>query len=172
MTLFCESERISLRYVDLCDAKLIAKWKDDPLVREMSVGLDTKITVENEEADIKRNIEINHIYLIIVVKETDTPIGYIRLDWLDHDAKFAWLRFGLGCEREKGYAKEALLAVIPTLFKNGLHRIDAEVLEFNKRSFTLLTSIGFKYEGTRRKAYYANNEYSNIFVLGLLKEDL
>ena len=148
MIILCETERLYLRNVELSDTKLIVNWKNDPLTREMSVGSNAEITFETQEADVKRALEYGQCYLIIVVKETEEPIGYIRIDWLDEEAKFAWLRFGLGTERDKGYCKEALKALIYILFENGLHRIDAEVYEFNKVSFNLLKSIGWMLKKT------------------------
>lgn len=171
MAVFCESERLYLRDVEPADSSVIAKWKDEELVRKMSVGINTVITKENQEEDIKRSIKGAQIYCIITVKETDKPISYIRINWLDNTENFAWLRFGLGAERGKGYSKEALISFINQLFKEGAHRIDAEVYGFNKISFSLLQSIGFKHEGTRREAYCENDNFTDIYVLGLLRSD-
>lgn len=173
MEIYCESVRTYLRKVQLDDAKRITTWKNDPLVREMSVGFDTEITVENQERDIKRSIDSRREqYWIITVKETDKPIGYIRINWMEGNERYAWLRFGLGEERGKGYAREALNAFVRKLFEGDTHRIDAEVYDFNKRSYRLLEAIGFKKEGVRRAAYYDGKEYSDIIIMGLLKDDL
>lgn len=173
MEIFCESERTYLRKVQPDDAGRIAAWKNDPLIREMSVGFDTEITVENQERDIRRSIGSNlEQYWIITVKETNRPIGYIRINWIEGTERYAWLRFGLGEERGKGYARESLRAFVRKLFSGETHRIDAEVYDFNKRSFKLLEAIGFKKEGVRRSAYYDGKEYSDIIVMGMLKEDL
>ncbi len=173
MKVFDEGERVYLREVELSDVPLIVKWKDDLLVRQMSVGIDTEITEENQEIDIKRAIEEEEqLYLVIVVKATEKAIGYVRIDWLDNMETLAWLRFGLGEERGKGYAKESLKITFRRLFHQGAHRIDAEVYEFNNASNKLLQSIGFKHEGTRRKAQWAGANYADVYVLGLLEEDL
>lgn len=173
MEVFCESERTYLRKVRLGDAARITAWKNDPLIREMSVGFDADITVENQEWDIRRSIESSREqYWIITIKEIDKPIGYIRINWIEANERYAWLRFGLGEERGKGYAGEALGVFVRKLFSGGTHRIDAEVYDFNKRSLKLLEAIGFKKEGVRRAAYYDGKEYSDIIAMGLLKEDL
>jgi RimJ/RimL family protein N-acetyltransferase len=169
---YCESERLYIRAIQLSDTPLIVKWKDDPYTRKMSVGVDTEITVDNQERDIARSIvSDNEVYLIIVLKATNKPIGYIRLNWLDDNRRLGWLRFGLGEERGHGYAREALKATITKFFKNGLHRIDAEVFDFNHRSHGLLQDLGFKHEGTRRLAHYTNEGFYNIYILGLLDSE-
>lgn len=172
MTAYCKTEHTNLRDIQLKDVHNIVKWKNDPLIRKMSVGLDTIINDENQERDIKRSIDNDdELYFIIYLNSTGKEIGYIRINWLDDTKKFAWLRFGLGEERGHGYAKEALNGLIQKLLKEGLHRIDAEVYDYNKRSFHLLTSLNFTKEGIKRQAHFENNEYSDVYVLGFLKDD-
>lgn len=171
MAIFSESNNLFLRDVQLSDSALIVKWKNDILIREMSVGLDTEINEQNQESDIKKSIEGEQPYLIITIKDTNKPIGYVRLNWMDNTNYFGWLRFGLGEERGKGYSKEALASFLQKTFDNGTKRIDAEVYEFNEISFKLLKSLGFTHEGTRREAYYSNKEFYDVFTLGLLDSD-
>ncbi|WP_078380737.1 GNAT family N-acetyltransferase [Sutcliffiella halmapala] len=166
--IFCESSNLYLRDVQISDSTLIAKWKNEKLMRQMSVGLDTVI---NEQNHIKKSIDAKHPYFIISIKDNNKPIGYIRLNWMDNTNYFGWLRFGLGEERGKGYSKEALHSFLQKTFENGTKRIDAEVYEFNEISFKLLTALGFTHEGTRRKAYYSNEEFYDVHTLGLLHSD-
>ena len=165
------SSKVNIRKITPTDSILIAQWKDDPLMREMSVGLDTTITVENQKTDIEKAISNDLPYYIIESKATQKPIGYIRVDWMDDDCKFAWLRFGLGEHRGKGYCKEALKIFLDMLFDSGVYRVDAEVYEINKPSFHILTSLGFKHEGTKRDALYQNDMFNDIFVMGMVRTD-
>ncbi|MFR1710533.1 MAG: GNAT family N-acetyltransferase [Clostridium sp.] len=166
----CEGERVYLRNIELTDASLITQWKDDILIRKMSVGLNTDISYENQLQDIKLSIEEGEeIYLIVMLKDNNEPIGYIRINWLDENREMAWLRFGLGSHRQEGYAKESLKVIVDYLFKLGVHRIDAEVLSFNYPSQFTLKSVGFMHEGTRRQAYYNGEEYIDILVFGVIK---
>lgn len=171
VTIFCESTNLYLREAQLSDSRLIAKWKNDKFIRAMSVGLDTEINEQNQESDIRKSLEAEQPYLIITKKDVNKPIGYIRLNWMDNTTYFGWLRFGLGEERGKGYAKEALQSFLQRTFVNGTKRIDAEVYEFNEISLKLLKSLGFTHEGTRRKAYYSNEQFFDVFTLGLLDCD-
>ena len=166
----CEGQRIYLRNIELTDADLMAKWKDDIVMRKMSVGLDTNINYENQFQDIKLSMEEGEeLYLIIALKDNNQPIGYIRINWLDENREMAWIRFGLGSHKQKGYAKEGLKLSINYLFKLGTHRIDAEVLSFNYNSQYTLKSVGFLHEGTRRQAYYDGTNYVDILIFGIIK---
>ncbi|MEI5908788.1 GNAT family protein [Bacillus spongiae] len=169
--MFCESENLYLRSVQLSDSSTITEWKNDHYMKEMSIGLHTTVTLETQQLDIKKSLEGHHPYYIICKKESNKPIGYIRFNWMDHTERVGWLRFGLGEDRGKGYARQALQACFRTMFETNAHRIDAEVFEFNVVSFSLLKSLGFKHEGTRRKAYYTNGQDYDVLTLGLLKND-
>ena len=172
MPTFCEGNKVYLRPVQLEDLPLIVKWKSDPLVRRMALGQGAQVTLENQEEDVKRAIESDkESYLIIAVKETGQAIGYVRINWMDETKRFAWLRFALGEQRGRGYAKDALKALLAHLFSEEVHRVDAEVYEFNERSLGLLGSLGFKREGIKREAHFDSERYLDVVVLGLLKEE-
>jgi RimJ/RimL family protein N-acetyltransferase len=77
----------------------------------------------------------------------------------------------MGKERGKGYAKDGLKCCLKHFFKQGMHRVDAEVYEFNKVSKGLLKDLGFKEEGVRRQAYSDNERFWDILVFGLLESE-
>lgn len=169
---FCECQRVYLRKIQLSDVPLIVKWKKDPLIKKMALSLDVEITAENQEQKVKKAIESdNELYLILVIKETDQPIGYIRINWQDNSHRFAWMGFALGEQRRKGYARDALRCLLPYLFNKGMHRVDAEVYEINHASLALLESLGFKQEGMKREAHFDGKKHIDVIALGLLKGD-
>ncbi len=72
----------------------------------------------------------------------------------------------------KGLGKEAMKSLIDFAFNRmNLHRLEAEVIEFNKPSLKLMKTLGFKKEGTLREAKYFNGKYWNILRFGLLKSE-
>ncbi len=74
---------------------------------------------------------------------------------------------------KKGYMKEALLVLIPSLFVDlRLNRIEAATLPENKPSRRLLESIGFKKEGLLRQYLKINGEWRDHIIYGLLSDDL
>lgn len=59
-----------------------------------------------------------------------------------------------------GYAIEAISRLIEAIFTDGnLHRIDAYTLPDNFRSMSLLTRLGFEYEGLSRSLVYMRGRY-------------
>ena len=169
---FCRGNDVYLRAVEPGDASLIAEWKKDPLVQRMALDPHVEISVEKEKEDIKRTKESSdQLYLVLVVRSTNQPIGYVRINWMDASRRFAWLRFALGEHRGKGYAKDGLKHLLRQLFAAGVHRAEAEAYEFNQTSLRLLESLGFKKEGVKREAHFDGDGYHNIVVLGLLAEE-
>ncbi len=171
MSVFARGQRVYLRPVQASDAELITSWKQDPVVRRMALGPDTEIDLAGQEKDIKTAASsIDELYVVIVIAETDEPVGYIRINWMDSEHRFVWLRFALGARRGEGNAKDALRCFLTRLFSLGLHRAEAEVYEFNQPSLGLLKSLGFYEEGRKRQAHYDGKGFADVVVLGLLKE--
>jgi RimJ/RimL family protein N-acetyltransferase len=54
----------------------------------------------------------------------------------------------------------------------GFHRLQLEVYGFNERAMRHAERSGFVREGTRRKAYWRNEEWVDGVLFGLLAEDL
>jgi RimJ/RimL family protein N-acetyltransferase len=54
----------------------------------------------------------------------------------------------------------------------GFHRLQLEVYAFNERALRHAERAGFVREGTRRKAYWRNDEWVDGVLYGLVAEDL
>ena len=164
-----QGNKVFLRRAEQGDADLVAKWKSDPLVRRMALDADTVVSAIKEEKDILRSLESgDQIYRIVVVRETGQPIGYVRANWMDRSKRLAWLRYALGEERGKGYARDALKHFLQGLFPENAHRVEAEAYEFNEAGIGLLESLGFRREGLKREAHFDGERYRHVIVLGLL----
>ena len=170
---FCQGNEIYLRPVKLADAAVLAKWKSDPFVQRMALDSDAdNISAAKEEEDVRRALDSgDQLYLIVVVRDTRQPIGYVRINWMDSFQRIAWLRFALGEHRGEGYAKDALKHFLRRLFAQGAHRVEAEVYEFNEACLHLLESLGFNQEGVKRQAHFDGDGYCDIIALGLLAEE-
>ena len=54
----------------------------------------------------------------------------------------------------------------------GYHRLQLEIYGFNERAQRHAERAGFVHEGTRRKAYWRNDEWVDGVIFGLVREDL
>ncbi len=74
--------------------------------------------------------------------------------------------------RGKGFGTEALMSAMHYAFdRMNLHRLEAEVYDFNEASIKLVEKLGFKKEGLLREAKYMDGKYYGIIRYGILKDE-
>ena len=75
---------------------------------------------------------------MLTITETNESIGYIQIHWMNKDKTYAMLKFHLGLYKGQGYMKEALETLIPTLFEQGVYRIESEVYAYSTSIISFL----------------------------------
>lgn len=103
----------------------------------------------------------------------NTMIGGVTLWNFDTESLCAELGYELHPDHQKqGLMSEAVTAVLDCGFNYiGLNRIEACPLAENATSNTLLTRLGFTYEGNLRQRIGFRGEYFDQLYYGLLKTD-
>ncbi|MDZ7764675.1 MAG: GNAT family protein [Melioribacteraceae bacterium] len=111
--------------------------------------------------------------MLFQLKREDEVVGEIkfnRIRWFNRKAEIS-----LVIKKEyqkKGYGSEALYSVLNYAFnKMNLHRVEAEVIEYNKASIKLIRKFNFVEEGRLREAKYSDGKYWDIIRYGLLKKE-
>lgn len=164
--------RVVLSPITPSDAKLIAKWKNDPIVNKYALSTPKRVSVNSQFKDIRAALRDDEFYFLFRPKKTLNAIGYVRASWMDEKKTMAWLRYAIGEAKYRGYgySKDALWLLVNRLFKKKVRRIEAEVYEFNLPSIANLRKLGFLQEGRKRKAHYDNEskKYFDILIFGLL----
>jgi ribosomal protein S18 acetylase RimI-like enzyme len=78
---------------------------------------------------------------------------------------------GIGVEegyRRRGIGRRLAQAAIGKAHDMGLERLELEVFARNKQAISFYKMLGFKVEGTKRKAKKYKNSYDDIIFMGLL----
>lgn len=161
---------LTLRDVILDDVNIITIWKNNDYIITMANDYSYSTTTKEQLQDIKKSIA-NEYSLYKVILYNNDPIGYIRIDWLNDDKNYGWLRLVIGKYRNKGYGYKATYQLITELFNEGMYRLEGEVYDYNIASQKLLNKLNFKKEGIKRKAHFDGKKYVDVYVYGLLKED-
>ena len=115
-------------------------------------------------------------YLAAALADTGKVIGNVFCGRRDFGAR------EVGCIisrrfRRKGYAREALAAVVDAAFAEGAHRVYAECDPRNVPSWKLLESVGMKREARlRQNVWFHRDEngapiWKDTFVYALLESD-
>ena len=99
--------------------------------------------------------------------------GEVVLNEYDEDLLTCNFRILIGKEfRDKGLGSDAIKTFLNYAFNTlNLHRIELEVIAFNRRARHVYEKCGFVHEGTMRKAHRFDDEWIDINLMSILKED-
>lgn len=120
-----------------------------------------------------KNSEKSKVFAIKLLKNNQL-IGLAGFDDIVKDNCVATLFIGLGSKdtRGKGYGREALKLLLNYGFNElDFHRIQLNVLEFNKAAIALYEKSGFIKEGTYRDFVLRDNKRYDLLLYGLLKRE-
>uniref|UniRef100_A0A7C5RIP4 N-acetyltransferase n=1 Tax=Fervidobacterium thailandense TaxID=1008305 RepID=A0A7C5RIP4_9BACT len=105
--------------------------------------------------------------IVLEFYEDTLFVGFVEFDIRVFN-KNSYITFYVSAEvRGKGYGKRMLeFALSYARNEMNLHRLTAEVYEYNIPSIKLLESVGFELEGRLREAKYHEGRYWDILVFG------
>lgn len=132
------------------------------------------ITYENGREHLKYRLHSEEFYAI-ELKGFRKVIGNIYCGNRDFEAKEVGYIIN-SCFQRKGYAAEALAAVIGHAFSAGVHRVYAECDPKNERSWRLLEKVGMAREAHFRQNLYFHRDsagnpiWKGTYVYALLNE--
>jgi ribosomal-protein-alanine N-acetyltransferase len=169
------SKNVYLRAVRISDAAIVKKWHNDPKIAELARVGEKKTTLKQEKRDIAAaRTSDNQAYHLILTQLNNTPIGFLRFNYIDKYSGNVWLRMIIGDRKAqgKGYAYEAMMIYLKWLFtKLRIHRVTLECYSTNTRAIRFYRKIGFKKEGILREAVFINGKYHDIISFGILKKE-
>ncbi len=109
-------------------------------------------------------------FKICLAEETIGEISLKNIRWFNRKAEFSV--FLKKDARGRGLGKQALEMLMEYVFLTmNLHRLEAEVIAYNKTMQAILEKMGFQPEGELREAKYFNGKYYSIFRFGLLRKE-
>ncbi len=171
---------ISLRTLVPRDLEYLSAWADDPQLEKM-VGSEFLHAYKHQydkdpsfyEAVLNDPTQV--VLMIDAHQGWEHPVGLVRLfnvhvvegyayiETIVADQKALKRGFGVhACRLISYYGMDAL----------GLRRIEAKVYEYNALSINTLKRNNCVQEGVLRKAAYQDGRYWDVYVFGILKEEL
>lgn len=174
---FLSNDRVSLSPIDAKDLSLLMAWRNSPALRSRTRQW-RPLNMEDQArwyTSITNPHRTDHMFVVRALrdKSEDIRIGVVGLcGWNDGDAH-AEVSFYIGDQDflRQGYATSAVDLLCHWGFSRGLHRIWAEVYEFNVASRNLLERLSFKHEGTMVHHVWKDGAYHNSHILGRLNEN-
>jgi ribosomal-protein-alanine N-acetyltransferase len=172
-----ESERLLLRQHTPEDAADCFACYADPEVFRYS-PLFEETTLESATHTLNRLLTWHQERFLlcwaIVLKANQCFMGKIQLEeWSDEDHRTA-VGYRLGKQYwGKGYATEALRAVIAYLFEQTtVNRISTSAWSENIASIRVLEKAGMRFEGLARQRRLAKGAFRDVKFYAMLREDV
>lgn len=170
-----KTDRLLLRKLEKSDREDFFTYRSLPEVYEYQSFMPKDV------AEVDDFIRANHrnpnmpntwFQLAIIKKDGDVLIGDIGIHFLEDDAQVEVGYTLVPSFQGKGYAIEALKAVINYLFFDlKKHRISASVDPNNIKSVRLLEKLGMRKEAHFIKSYRMGDMWLDDCVYAILKEE-
>jgi RimJ/RimL family protein N-acetyltransferase len=147
------TERLIMRRFTMADAPALSHYRSQPDVAHFqfweapySLAQAEQMISELPQVDIPPAGEWQQIAL---QRHSDgAVIGDFAIGTQAANPQLVEIGYTLAREHQgHGYAREALCALLPALFANGIHRVHALIDHRNARSARLVSSVGFRHEG-------------------------
>lgn len=174
MTLPMSTPRLVVRLMTDSDARPLAAYRSDPEVARHQ-SWEAPFPVEHAVDLIAGQAELagptpGH-WIQLAVEVSSTMVGDVAVH-LDASGSIAEIGYTLDpAHQGRGYAVEAVGAVVDALFASRVHRIEAGVDPANRASRRVLERAGFIREALLRQAYRDGDHWIDDERWGLLAGD-
>jgi len=151
------------------DFTLVATEADDPELKNL---LRDEAALKNLSETRQYSAALPDRF-VFRIEQDGMLIGEVRLQtirWFNRKAEISIVF--LPEYRGKGLGGKVLEKVIAYAFGNmNLHRLEAEIYEYNTAAQRLFERFGFQKEGRLREARYTDGKYYDIIRYGLLRSE-
>ena len=139
-----------------------------PWVHQMQTAENVKDYLRNCEL---LSLEKKEVSFVIFFNET--PVGRIGLHHLNWQNKIGAIGYWLSESAEgKGIITKSCIQLINYGFQEiGLHRIEIKAAVKNFKSQAIPVKLNFKKEGILRQAEFVNNEFIDLVLFSILKDE-
>ena len=170
-----ETDKLVIKPTNFKDCILFEKWESQNFIKQFLAIDDWRDYREIVTEFILRTQDITKMQFTILLKEDNLPIGRIYISRFDiHEGSIDITRIYIGEEAclRKGYGREAMKGLLKFFFKDLLlERVTIDFFEDNIRAKNLYSSLNFKSEGVARNVVKKNNEYLNLHVMSILRDE-
>ena len=170
-----ESNNLILRETIFNDCNLFAEFEKHDFIKEF-LTIDENRSCEDVVREfIIRERDISIVQYTIISKNDNKPIGRVYISRIDKGANYLDItRIYIGDKNNigKGYGKEAMILLLQYCFNTlKMERVTIDHYPNNYKASNLYLSLGFQYEGIMRNAAKRNNQYFDLHLMSILKND-
>lgn len=166
---------VKLRTVKTSDLGIIRDWRNSFDTKEFNTQF-TLLNMRNQRKWFGEVSKTGSTRKMFVIEDKEKkPIGICGLINIDRENRSAEVAIILGEKRQRGKhlgSKSLELLVNYGFKKLGLHRIGAEIFEYNKRSVRLFERLNFKLEATMRDKLWRNGRWWDVYLYSILSNEV
>ncbi|WP_017733218.1 GNAT family N-acetyltransferase [Nafulsella turpanensis] len=171
------TERLLLSPLQIADSQALLAYRSNPAVGGFLTWKPKNLEEVEEYIRTANSITPNTpetwYQLGIRLKDSGLLIGDMGVHFFGPQNQQTELGYAIALEHQrKGYASEAIKAVIDFLF--GIyrkHRITASADPGNKASIQLLQKLGMRQEAHHIKSFWIDGEWTDDIVFAILREE-
>ena len=171
-----EGRLIRLRAREPRDEPLLYSWFNDPEVTEhLSIRYPLSHAQESQFIEGVSRISHHHASFGVETIAESRLIGGVGLEGVSPENRTATLGIAIGDKDfwNGGYGTDAMRVVCRFGFEMmNLQRIELDVYADNARAVHVYGKLGFRLEGTRRRALFKFGRYHDVHLMGLLESEL
>jgi len=171
-----KGEKALLRAIEPSDVHALWEWTQDEETMRLRNYPAPPMSLAEAEREYEESLSegsSHHLHLAIAA-DSGELIGEIALNHIDQRSGTADFTIAIGNKAYwgRGYGTDAIRSLMRYAFQQlNLHRVTLHVHAFNERAIRAYERCGFKREGRLRQAQYMDGGYSDVLVMGLLRED-
>ena len=167
---------VYLRAAERRDIPIFVRWFND-LRTTRTLLMISPMSEASEERWFDQMIEHqgkDGWHFVVCRRADDRPVGTIGLHDVDLRNGSAGLGITIGdpADTGQGYGSDALRALVGFGFEQlRLERVWLDVYDYNERARRVYERIGFRHEGTLRRALYRDGAFHDVHRMAILRDE-
>lgn len=168
---FLEGDIVELRTVEESDLQFLQTHANDPQIWA-ATGIPAPANAQQEQ-EFFENVVAGGDEIHLLVVADGEPVGMVGLHQLNKERGNVEVGYWIAPDHHgNGYATEATELLVTYAFEHRrLHKVSAEVYEFNDASMRVLEKLGFVEEGILRDELFVYGEYQDSHRFSVLEEE-
>jgi UDP-4-amino-4,6-dideoxy-N-acetyl-beta-L-altrosamine N-acetyltransferase len=161
---------MALRKLRENDLELMLLWRNHPSIR-LSMFSQSIIELEAHKLWFKDESQKKSSEWFLFIDENHTPRGIVYFTQINRDSRNAYWGFYTAPDAPSGMGTKMGQEALAYYFNNlGFHKLNAEVLSSNERSYHFHLKLGFEIEGIFQDHYLGVNGYESVIRFALIKK--
>jgi len=171
-----EGKLVRLRAIEEEDLVFLRDLHEDPVNSAMLVGWSFPLSMLDQARWYHASVDDSRTHRFIIErKDTHALLGFTGLwdiDWKDRLAGAGIALSSDSSVRRQGFGIDAYMAMTRYAFDElGLHRLESDIIEYNKASMALHKKCGWLVEGVRRQSVFRGGRFWDLVHVSILADE-